>query len=184
MKSFFQNMNFARGLILVSAVGTPAIGIYCWQMRGEVAELREALETKMVPTVQTLMQSAQRHTELEKLKKGESLVGSGETDMNTYIRRVGAKDHVEIGELNVTSQETALTSGIVDKRFTIKPDSPTASFDRLRIVNFLYSLEDESRRVRLTRVKLEVADQKGLKPHEIPKDLWRFDCELTSRQRK
>lgn len=184
MKGFFKDMSFARGLILVSLVACPVLAFFCWRTRSEVNELKDALDRKVVPTVQGLMQSAQRHTELEKLKKGESLIGGGETDMITYIRKVGAKDNVDIGELNLTSQETQLTSGVVDKKFTIKPDSPQASFDRMRIVNFLYSLEEESRRVRLTRVKFEVADQKGLKPHEVPKDQWRFDCELTSRQRK
>jgi TRAP-type C4-dicarboxylate transport system substrate-binding protein len=29
-----------------------------------------------------------------------------------------------------------------------------------------------------------MADMKGLKPHEIPQDNWRFDAEVTSRQRK
>lgn len=182
MKSFFKNMTFARWLIVVSAVACPVIAFFCWQMRNEVAELKDNLDRKIVPTVQGLMQTAQRHTDLEKLKKGEGM--PGEDDMITYIRRVGAKDNVEIGELNLNQQETQLTNGIVDKKITIKPDSPQSSFDRLRIVNFLFSLEEESRRVRLTRVKLEIADQKGLKPHEVPRDVWRFDCELTSRQRK
>jgi len=182
MKAFFANLNFPRALILVSVVGCLVLGWLCYQRSQELTELKENLDRRMVPTVTTLMQTAQRHTQLSQLVKGEGL--KAEDDLVSYIRKVGAKDNVEIGELNLTSQETAVTAGITDKKYTIKPDSPQAMFKRLTLVNFLYSLEDDSRRVKLTRVKLEVADQKGLKPHEIPKDDWRFDCELTSRQRK
>lgn len=182
MKAFFQNLNFARALILVSIVGCAVLGYLCYLRSTELTELKDDLDRKMVPTVTTLMQTAQRHTQLSQLVKGEGL--KAEDDLVSYIRKVGAKDNVEIGELNLTSNESAVTGGIIDKKYTIKPDNIQASFKRLTLVNFLFSLEDDSRRVKLTRVKLEVADQKGLKPHEVPKDDWRFDCELTSRQRK
>ena len=78
----------------------------------------------------------------------------------------------------------AISKGVVDKKYVIKPDNPKTPFARMKLVNFFYTLEDDSRRVKLTRVKMEVLDQKGLKTHEVPKDEWTFDCELTSRQRK
>lgn len=182
MKSFFKGLNLARGIILVSVLGSLVLGYFCYQRMNELAELKENLNTRMTPTVNALLQVAQRHTLLSQSLKGEGL--KGQEDLTSYIRKVGAKDRVEIGELNLTNQEQGLTNGIVDKKFTIKPDSQTASFKRLTLVNFFYTLEDDSRRVKITRVKMEVADQKGLKTHEVPKDDWKFECELTSRQRK
>jgi hypothetical protein len=182
MKSFFKGFNLARGIILASVVGCLVLGFLCWQRAQEVSTLQDAYQTRTAPAVKDLVQLAQRHTQLSQLLKGEGL--KGQEDLVSYIRRVGAKDRVEIGELNITSTDQALTNGIVDKKYTIKPDNPAQAFKRMMVVNFLYTLEDDSRRVKLTRVKLEVADQKGLKTHEVPKDEWKFDCELTSRQRK
>jgi len=56
------------------------------------------------------------------------------------------------------------------------------TFQRLRIANFLYTLEYDSRRVKVTDMKLEIAEKKP-KPHEVPADEWFFDAEVTSRQR-
>jgi hypothetical protein len=182
VKSFFQGFNLARGIILASIVGCLVLGFLCWQRSREVTELQDACTKRVPQAVTDLKQVAQRHTQLSQLLKGEGL--KGQEDLTSYIRRVGAKDRVEIGELNLNSTEQGLTNGIVDKKYTIKPDNAQQTFKRMMVVNFLYTLEDDSRRVKLTRVKLEVADQKGLKTHEVPKDEWKFDCELTSRQRK
>lgn len=182
MKSFFKNFNLARGIILASIVGCLVLGFLCWKRSQELDELKENLSRRMVPTVKELMQYSQKHTQLSQSLKGESL--RGEANLQTYIRRVGTKDRIEIGELNMTNSETPLTNGVVDKKFAVKPDNPKQPFPRMKLVNFFYTLEDDSRRVKLTRVKMEVLDQKGLKTHEVPKDDWTFDCELTSRQRK
>lgn len=182
MKGFFKEFNLARGIIVASIVGCLVLGYLCWQRKQEVADLNDALVSRVQPAVKDLVQSAHRHTSLSQLMKGEGL--RGESDLTSYIRKVAAKDRVEIGELNMTNSEAALTRGIVDKKYIIKPDNPQTSFKRMTLVNFFYTLEDDSRRVKLTRVKMEVADQKGLKTHEVPKDDWKFDCELTSRQRK
>jgi hypothetical protein len=182
MKAFFRDFNLARGIILVSLVGSLVLGWLCWQRSQQLKELREDVNVKMTPAVTSLRQAALRHTQLSQSLKGEGL--KGQEDLVSYIRKVGAKDRVEIGELNMTAQETGLTNGIVDKKYTIKPDNPQASFKRMTLVNFFHTLEHDSRRVQLTRVKIEVADQKGLKTHEVPQDNWRFDAEVTSRQRK
>jgi hypothetical protein len=182
MKAFFKGFNLARGIILASVVGCLALGFLCWTRSQEVSNLQDAYKNRTAAAVKDLVQIAQRHTLLSQSLKGEGL--KGQEDLTSYIRRVGAKDRVEIGELNLSNTEQGLTNGIVDKKYTIKPDNPLQTFKRMMIDNFLYTLEDDSRRVKLTRVKLEVADQKGLKTHEVPKDEWKFDCELTSRQRK
>lgn len=173
MKSFFQGFNLARGIILASLLGCLVLGFLCWRRSQEVSQLNDAYQNRTAGAVKDLVQTAQRHTQLSQSLKGEGL--KGQEDLVSYIRRVGAKDRVEIGELNMTVADQALTNGIVDKKYTIKPDNPLSTFKRMMIVNFLYTLEDDSRRVKLTRVKLEVADQKGLKTHEVPKDEWKFE---------
>jgi hypothetical protein len=182
MKSFFQGFNLARGIILFSILGSLVLGWLCWQRSQELAELREDVGVKMTPVVTALRQAALRHKQLSQSVKGEGL--QGQAALVSYIRTVGAKDRIEIGELNMTAQETSPSTNIVDKKETIKPDNPQASFKRMTLVNFFHTLESDSRRVKITRVKIEVADMKGLKTHEVPQDNWRFDAEVTSRQRK
>jgi hypothetical protein len=183
VKSFFKGFNLARGIIVFSLVASLVLGWLCWQRQQELVELRQDVSTqKMTPMVTALRQAALRHKQLSQSVKGEGLVG--QQALVSYIRTVGAKDRIEIGELNLTLTEASPSTNIVDKKVTMKPDNPQASFKRMTLVNFFHTLETDSRRVKLTRVKIEVADMKGLKPHEIPQDNWRFDAEVTSRQRK
>jgi len=182
MKGFFKGFNLARGIILFSLVASLVLGWLCWQRQQELSELRADVNVKMTPMVTALRQAALRHKQLSQSVKGEGLVG--QQALVSYIRTVGAKDRIEIGELNMTLTESSPSPNIVDKKETIKPDNPQASFKRMTLVNFFHTLETDSRRVKLTRVKIEVADMKGLKNHEVPQDNWRFDAEVTSRQRK
>jgi hypothetical protein len=169
MKSFFQNLNLARGIILVSLIGCLAL-----------SEMKDNLNIKMQPLVKDLMQTAQRHTTLARTLKDDSL--GNQADLETYIRKVAAKDKVEIGNVNMTFSPEQRSKTVVDKVYRVKSDARERTFQRLRIANFLYTLEFDSRRVKVTDLKLEVAEKKS-KPHEVPNDEWFFEAEVTSRQR-
>ena len=180
MKSFFQGMNLARGIMLLSIVGCIALGFLGWQRTQKLAEMKDDLNDRIKPLVKDLMQTAQRHTTLSKLLKDDSL--SAQADLETYIRKVAAKDKVEIGNVNMTFSPESRSKTVVDKVYRIKSDARERTFQRLRIANFLYTLEYDSRRVKVTDMKLEIAEKKP-KPHEVPADEWFFDAEVTSRQR-
>lgn len=180
MKAFFDDMNLARGIILISVVGCLALGILGWQRQQELSQMKEDLNVRLQPLVKDLMQTAQRHTALSKTLKDDSL--GAQADLETYIRKVAAKDKVEIGNVNMTFTPEQRSKTVVDKVYRIKSDARERSFQRLRIANFLYTLEFDSRRVKVTDMKLEVAEKRP-KPHEVPADEWFFEAEVTSRQR-
>ena len=71
---------------------------------------------------------------------------------------------------------------VVDKVYRIKSDARERSFQRPRIANFLYTLEFDSRRVKVTSLKLSPSN-KRLKPGEIGDDLWTFEAALTVRSK-
>jgi hypothetical protein len=177
---FFQSLNMARGIILVSLIGSLVLGYLCWQRSSELSELRGQLQKQVQPTVTGLMQSAQRHTQLSRGLKDDSL--GGQKNLETYIRKVAAMDRVEVGNVNLANTDTPITKGIVDKKYRIKSDDRDRSFPRLALANFLWKLEEQSRRVKVTDIKLEIAE-KRLKTHEVPEDKWTFEAEVTSRQR-
>jgi len=180
MKAFFAEMNLARGIILVSLIGCLALGILGWQKQSQLDELKEQYSSRIEPLLKDLMQTAQRHTTLAKSLKDDSL--GAQADLETYIRKVAAKDKVEIGNVNMTFTPEQRSKTVVDKVYRIKSDTRDRSFQRLRIANFLYTLEYDSRRVKVTDLKLEVAEKRP-KAHEVPADEWFFEAEVTSRQR-
>ena len=180
MKAFFADLNLARGIILVSAIGCLVLGFLGWQRHQQLSEMKDQLNTSIKPLVKDLMQTAQRHSALAKTYKDDDL--DAQKDLETYIRKVAAKDKIQIGNVNMTFTPEQRTKTIVDKVYRIKSDSRERAFQRLRIANFLYTLEYDSRRVKVTDLKLEVSEKRP-KPHEVPADEWFFEAEVTSRQR-
>jgi hypothetical protein len=180
MKSFFAEMNLARGIIVVSLAGCLVLAVLGWRKQRDLAETRTVYEASLEPLARDLMQSAQRHSVLSKALRDDSL--GAQADLETYIRRVAAKDKVEIGNVNMQFSDEQRSKTVVDKVYRIKSDAKDRSFQRLRIANFLYTLESDSRRVKVTDLKLEVSERR-IKPHEVPGDAWFFEAEVTSRQR-
>lgn len=181
MKNFFKQMNLARGIILFSLVGVLVLGVIGWQRQQELSALRQASKTEVPMVARSIQEIGKRHSHLSSAMRKDAL--KGQSDLESYIRKIAAFDRVEIGDVNISNtQAPASTRGSVDRKYTIKPTDRNRSFPRAKIANFLYKLEAESQRVRVTDISIEVAD-KRIKPHEIPEDNWTFEAELTSRQR-
>ena len=180
MKSMLKNMNLARAIMLFSLVGALVLGILGWQRHTRLSELRANYDDDVAKVVRQVEQLGRKHTQLMSAVRKDAL--SGQSDLASYIRRNAAADRVEVGDVNISDTDDQRTKGVVDKKYTIKPQNREAQFVRSKIANFLYKLESESRRVKVTEVVLEVGE-KRLKPHEIPDDKWTFEAELTSRQR-
>ncbi len=180
MKNFIKNMNLARAIILVALVGSLALGWLCWQRQQELEDLKLHLSSHMKPAVEKLMQAAIRNTQLYKASKDENF--KAQTDFATYIRKVAAKDKVEVGDVDLAPTNDLRSKGIADEKYRIKPKDKDRTYTRLKIANFLYTLESDSRRVKVTDIKIDTGDKK-IKPHEIPEDMWFYEAEVTSRQR-
>lgn len=181
MKAFFQNINLPRALILVSLVGIVAASVVVFRWRGEVEVMRRQLDVEVPKLAHDMLASGQRHSMLSGSLKGDQL--SAQANVETYIRSTAQKDNVDIGEIGeIRLSEYVPIKGIVDKKYSFTPKDKQRAWERLRLINFFFSLEDDSPRIKLTRVKLENAE-KRLKPHEIPDDRWIFEAEVSSRQR-
>jgi len=181
MRTFFKNMNLARAIMLFSLIGALALGVYGWQRHTRLAEMRRNYEQDVPKLVKEVEQLGRKHTQLSAAMRKDAL--TGQADLESYIRKIALLKHVEIGDLNFTPSTDPRTKGVVDKKYGIRPTDKERSFTRSKIANFLYKLEAESRRVKVTDIDLTFAE-KRLKPHEIPEtDMWTFSAELTSRQR-
>lgn len=180
MKALFKSMNLARVIIILSILGSIGLGWFSWKSSQGLTGMKDNLDYRVANLVKEIQTLAVRHTKLTKEYRNEDLKG-GQANPDSYIRRIAAADKVEIGQVQVDPKKTTPAKGVVDKRYRIRPSQSDRDFPRYRIANFLYTLEQRSRRVRVTDVKIEAA-QPRLKPHEVPNDRWKFDAEVTSRQ--
>lgn len=181
MKNFFATMTFPRGVILVSLLASVALGVLVYRRTARLSEIERELRTvpKLIKEIQQL---GIEYTNLEQIASGEIVKGV-QLDFETYIRQQAGDKMVEIGQVDTTpSPPRSFTAGVEDRVFKIKPANTTQRYQRSRIGNFLYKLEADSRRVKVTSLKLNPSN-KRLKPGEVGDDLWTFEAAITVRSK-
>lgn len=180
MKQFLANLTMARWIILLSLVGSIALGVYGFRLHQGRVALEAALEGDVRMLALDTRNKARRYDVLQKQSEREGL--EGQSDPASYIRRIAAGADVKIGDTTIdTPSEAENIKGVLDTRWTIKPSSRDRGFPRLNIGNFLYKLESESRRMRVTRIRME-PEAKSPKPELVlENDSWRWEAEVTSR---
>ena len=179
MAGIASSLNFPRMVIVVSLVASGVIGWLDYRMQGELAQLEDDVAEAPI-TVQRLQTTALELETLMKLANKEGL--KGQDDPELYIRRVAQMQHVNIGDVNTDFSSSEPIRGVEDLKYKIKPSERTSSYARGAIANFLYKLEAESRRVRVTQIKIDPAEK--VDPGEIGNDFWTFEAEITSRRKK
>jgi len=180
MGAFFSGFNFVRATILFSLIGAGVLGYMAWERRGELEGLRAGLVKggAVEALAADIQQLSREYSQLKRDQASEGIIG--QSDPQSYIRKVAAKDAVELGDVEIALRESSPTRGVTDRTYTIKPTTDR-SFLRSRLANFFFSLEADSRRVRVTHLKIETANK--TKPHEVPEDRWTFDAQVISRSK-
>ena len=181
MGSFFSNMNLARWIIVLSLIFSVVLGGVWYWLRGETSRLADELAARIPNTAQGMQVAAIEHTQLYGEFEREGLKGQSNPD--EYIRVKARHEDVQLGAVDITAANPASPAkGIVDRKYTIRPQDPKAGHQRLRLANYMYLLERESRRVRVTHLRLDPLDKH--EPWEIGSDLWSWEIEVTSRQKE
>jgi len=182
MKAILGAFTFVRVVILLSLVGSGVLAYYGWEQNKELVEIRAALQEggeveRLVRQIQTESLS---YSQLKKQRDADGM--SGQENPTQYIRAIAGKDKIEVGQIDITPQKriTALP-GLEDETYKIKPKSDRG-FQRSTIGNFLFTLEDQSRQVRVTEVQIW-NHEKRVAPEAIPNNLWDFECTITSRKK-
>lgn len=186
MKALLAEMNLARWVILVALLASVGLGFWGWSLHGERMELVAALEIEVPKRAQNIQVLSLRHSELRKDYDREGL--RGQADAETYLRRLATHKDVVLGGADIKSMpDRSPAKGVVDRKYSIssqggrKSGRGATGFDRARIANYLWLLEQQSRRVRVTSVRLEPIDKTD--PWIAASDLWSWDVEVTSRQK-
>lgn len=178
MKTFFSNMTFPRAVILFSLTGSLVLGYFVYMRTQRLTQLERDLQ-RAPSVVQKIQEHAWRLDELHRAADKEGLKGE-QSDPELYIRRVASQDNVNIGQVDTSVSEATPERGVLDRKYKIRPTNKNESFHRGSIGNFLYKLEADSRRVKVTSLKMTPVGR--VKPGEIGDDLWTFEAEITSRQ--
>ena len=176
MKNFFGKLNFPRVVILLCTLGSLALGALVFQRVQRLSQVQTELH--QVPNLLKEIQTeAYRLSDLERIASAEKFKSQSEPE--TYIRTIAADDKIKIGQVEFNQSTNSPFKGVEDRVFKIKPQTKTQRYYRSQIGNFLYKLESDSRRVKVTSVKLTPFEK--LDPGELGKDEWVFEVELTSR---
>lgn len=176
----FRSMNLARWIMVFSVLGSAWLGWQGWQYHTERKLLEDELETEVPRTAQNLMVLSVEHSSLYKELQGEGLAGPQAT-IKTYISKLAQKPDVRLGNVIVQPREQSMKDAI-DTVSTIEPSDRKRGVQRTSIANFLHFLEKESNRVKVTKIKM-VPEQR-IKEHEISNDLWTWEAQVTTREKR
>lgn len=178
--SFFSELNFTRSVILVSLAGSAVLGWVVYDKTQELERLEREVATQAPLLVQNIQTLAVELNNLNAAVNLESLQGE-QADAESYIRGIAQRQAVDIGQVNITPSSRSVRSGVEDRQWRIEPSDKDRKFALANISNFLYRMEEKSRRVKVTYLKLEPV--KRLRDSDIGETRqWTFTAQITSRQ--
>lgn len=181
--SFLTNLTFPRVVIIMSLLGSAVLAWFDFTMGQELDRLKSENATQAPALVTKIQEHSLMLNQLVQQYEDEGYKGQG--NPSSYVREIAQNDNVRLGQVTVTpSNPDSLGGGLVDMKWLIRPDNKDRGWSKENIANFLFKLESDSRRVRVTRLKLIPPSKVRTKPHEFPPDEWTYEVEITSRQRE
>lgn len=176
--SFFQRLSFPRVVILVCGLGSAVFGFLVYQRTNRLAEVQTEL-VKVKDVVKEIQTDAYRLAELQRSASAEKFKGQDEPE--TYIRQVATDGNINLGQVQITSSTKTPARGLEDRVYKITPAEKSQRFTLGQIGNFLYKLEADSRRVKVTYFKIQPFEK--VTPGQVSKGAWSFEAELTTRSK-
>ena len=177
---FLKNATSPRAVILGSALGSAVLGWMVYQRSLQLKQLAEDVEDAP-RVVQDIQHLSQELSQLQGRLAREGLLRTKD-DMASFIRTIAGHPDVQIGQVRVTPNPSSPMRGVIDHVYKIDPQEKGSRFSRLAIANFLYSLEQDGPRVKVTSIQLQPAGRGQPKPGVTQaEDAWTFDASLTLR---
>lgn len=178
MSNFLGRMSFPRAVILFCSLGSLVLGVLVYLRTQRLEEIKSELR-QVEGVMREIQTDAYTLNDLQRIEGAEKF--KAQSAPQSYIRSIGTDDKIRMGQLDVGENTNTPFRGVEDKVYTIKPMSKTQKYTRGQVGNFLWKLENDSRRVKVTRVKLTPAEK--LSPGQLGKDEWIFEAELTTRSK-
>jgi hypothetical protein len=181
MKAFFRNLNLARGIVLGSLVLSLLLAVNGFRLHQERVALEAALAQEVPDLARETQVLSRRYSMLYKQAELEGL--KGQSDPESYLRGLASDPQVRLGGVEITKPQAQRPSkGVIDIKYRIVPQTRDRGANRKNLANYLWLIEEKSRRVRVTQFSM--TREGNLKPWEYGNDLWKWDVEVTSRQKE
>jgi hypothetical protein len=181
-KTTLSSMNLARWIIVIGALGTLTLGVTGWMLHQKRVEYEAALEPggEVERLAKSIQSQGKNCTQLQAAADRTSF--KGQTDAVSYIRDLARNPAVLVGLVAINPLTAGTPAkGVTDNKYQIKPQEQTQTFGRDRIANFMWKLESDSGRLRVTNLRM--MHDGNPKEWEIENDLWKYEIEVTSRQK-
>lgn len=178
MKDFFANMNFPRAVIVVSLLASVVLAYLLLDYRGRLDEMN-VQKLSIKGDIRGIQERALQLDSLQTTASGDKILGA-ENNLEMYIRSACTNEAIGLGQVETIPTTSTVSKEIEDRKIRIRPANKTARYRRGQIGNFLYKLEADSPRIKVTTFKLTPVDK--VRPGEIGQDIWTFEAEITSRQ--
>lgn len=176
MKGLLGKLSFPRAVILFCTIGSMGLGVLVYLRSQRLAEV--LAELRAVPQiVRDIQTDAYRLSELQASASAEKFKAQSEPE--SYIRSIAVNERIGMGQIDIVKSTKSPARGIEDNIYKMTPQTKSQRYTRGQIGNFLFTLEDDSRRVKVTRIKLTPYEK--VSPGEVGKDLWNFEADLTTR---
>lgn len=171
-----------RIMIVLLVLGSCFLGWTAHKQQQRIQFLRSALAPNgLVPkTVASIQQNAENYANYKDRAASDQLK---DQDPSVYIRALAGHPNINIGRVEVNFTESESGRGVSQRNYQITPTESRATFDRRNIANFLYKLEEDSRRVKVTSIELNNASSR-VEPGARPQDLWQLKATISMRERK
>jgi hypothetical protein len=183
VKQFFSNMSLARWILVSSLVFSAVLAFTGTRLHRERTALEDSLQVQVPKLAQEIQINSRRYTRLWEQAEGAGLTG-GQQDAQTYLRGLAIDRDVVLGGIDIVPQATFQPmKGVIDVKYLIRPQARDRGFVRVNLANYMHLIEQRSRRMRVTHVRLD-REGKGLKPWEYGNDRWTWELEVTSRQKQ
>jgi hypothetical protein len=186
--SIFSHLTLSRAIILGSFLGSAVVGYLLYREQERLGNYQAAIDAapKLVPV---LVNKAQELEDLMKATAREEF-GTSVNALETYIYERAADPKVHLGQVDISKPiEQVIASardgnpGVRDLVYKISPaSSAKGEYTRGEISNFIYLLEQDSRRVKVTGLTMTPTD-KGPKLDKFLSDRWKYDIELRVREK-
>ena len=174
-----RSMTFPRAMILGTFLGSLVTGWFVYKKTTELRQLEQDV-ARAPAVVAAIHVRAQELDQLLSAANREGLKGDILNDIETYIRQKASGPNINLGQVDLTPSTTEPFRGVEDLKYKIKPREKTQRALRGSIANFLYTLEQDSRRIKVTSIKIDPFEK--LKPGQLSNDYWTFEAEITSRR--
>ena len=175
-----KQLNFARAVILLSFIGSAVLGYLLYEQTGRLDELDRTLRQAPIQ-LQAIQGKALQVADLERQVVDEGL--GRQSNPEDYIREQAISSTARMGQVEVSPNEVS-GKGYVDNEFEVEsPKRNAAVFSLGQIANFMYQLEEQSRRVRVTEIEIKPAGKSGRREHEILSGEWTYRLTMTTREK-